>query len=443
VINTYSDKCSFLTIVLILVFLLSAGSHVQAAEPLWTYSAPGNEIGGVTISSDGSAIAVGAGRIWLFSRDGTLIANESFGDQVVFTPDGRYLLSSYADTLYLFKRGNPLNRSETPLHKLWDTSSPALMGSIDISDDGDTIVASLLNDAGTYVYNTSGASIGGVERFNAVVRTSSTNIELIVGVSTGVLSSCSRSLVYCSDSEEGVVEALPKFMEISKDGTIAVLDDMQRVRSVSLGNRSLRWVKSIGGEITSLDMTPSGNGIVVGTENGNISFLNKYGNLVWNYVSNPDNRQVAGWINCVALSKEGTITAAGSQDGKIFAVNSNGEMIWSNQTKDHIHHIAMSSDGSLVVAAGDNTVYVFSATKQSTPAVRTTVDLATPDQSQSVTSPPSNSQTQGQITRVDTLQEITALPTEYSVIRTTQSPLPGITSLVGLLVAFLITISRR
>jgi WD40 repeat protein len=426
-----------------MVFLLSAVPHAQAAEPLWTYSSPGNEIGGVTISSDGSAIAVGAGRIWLFSRDGTLIANESFGDQVVFTPDGRYLLSSYADTLYLFKRGNPLNKSETPLHKMWEISSPALIGSIDISDNGDTIVASLLNDAGTYVYNASGASIGGVERFNAVVRTSSTNIELIAGVSTGVLSSCSRSLVYCSDSEEDVVGALPEFMEISKDGTIAVFDDVQRVRSVSLSNRSLRWVKSIGGDITSLAMTPSGNGIVVGTENGNISFLNKYGNIVWNYVSNPDNRQVAGWINCVALSKEGTVAAAGSQDGKIFTINSNGEVIWLNQTKDHIHHIEMSSDGSLVVATGDNTVYAFSATKQSIPAAPTTVNSATPFRSQSVTSLPSYSPTQRQITRVDTSQEITALPTEYSVIRTTQSPLSGITLLVGLLVAFLITISRR
>jgi hypothetical protein len=438
----YSEKSSLLTIFLILAFLLSAIPSAHAAEPLWTYSSPGNEIGGVTISSDGSAIAVAGGMVWLFARNGTLLAKEPFGEQVIFTPDGPYLLSSYSDTLYLYKRGNPLNGSESPLQKMWDISLPATVGSIDISDDGKTIAASLI-DAGTYVYNTSGILVGGSESFNAVVRTSSTNIEVIVGVSPGVLSSCSRSLIYCSNSEEGVVGVLPDFMEITRDGTIAVLGDGNTVRSVSLSNKSLRWVKSIGGDVTSFAMTPSGTGIVVGTESGNISFFNQYGNRVWNYASDPVNRQAAGGINAVALSKEGTVAAAGSHDGKIFALNSKGEVIWSNQTKDHIHHIAMSTDGSLVVATGDNTVYAFSTSKQSTPAVRATINSATPAQSQSVTSLPANSSTQKPVTRVDTSREITAVPTVYSVIRTTQSSLSGIISLAGLLIALLMAMSRR
>jgi WD40 repeat protein len=190
-------------------------------------------------------------------------------------------------------------------------------------------------------------------------------------------------------------------------------------------------------------MTPSGSGILAGTENGNVDLFDEYGNLSWSYASNPGNKQAAG-ITCVALSKEGTVAAAGSYDGKIFALNSKGVELWSNQTKDHIRHIAMSADGTLIVATGEETVYAFSTSPQSIPVVRTTVYTLTPALSQSVTTVPANSSTQKPETRQTTTRAITALPTEYSVIRTsTQSPLPGIIPLGGILVALLMVMRRR
>jgi WD40 repeat protein len=433
-----------LLLIIFLLLLLSAIPSAHAAEPLWTYSSPGIEIGGVTIPSDGSAIAVAGGKILLFSRNGTLLAKEPFGDQVFFTPDGSYLLSSYADTVYLFKRGNPANGSEAPLQKVWDRSLPAPVGSVDISDDGKFIVASL-KQAGTYVYDTRGTMIEGNHSFNAIIRVANTGFETIVGISPRVLCYYDRYLIAraCSNSEDDVVRTLPDFMEITKDGSIAVFDDAQRVRSVFVWNSTLHWVNSAGGDVTALAITPSGSGILVGTYNGNTSLFDKQGNLSWSYASNPGNTQDAE-ITCVVLSKEGTVAAAGSYDGKIFALNSKGEMIWSNQTKDHIRHIAMNADGSLVVAAGDNTVYAFSPSAQSTTAVRTTVKPATRSLTQSVSTLPEKSQTQKPITREPTPREITAVPTEYSVIRTsTQSPLSGIISLTGLLVALLIATRRQ
>ena len=132
----------------------------------------------------------------------------------------------------------------------------------------------------------------------------------------------------------------------------------------------------------------------------------KHGNLSWSYASNPGNKQGAE-ITCSALSKEGTVAAAGSNDGKIFALNSTGEVIWSNQTKDHIHYIAMSADGSLIVATGDNTVYAFSTSRQPAPAVRTTVKSTTPVPSLS-SIPQGNSSTQKPANLETTLREITA-----------------------------------
>jgi WD40 repeat protein len=436
----YLRKPSPLTVFLILVFLIAVIPPASAAEPLWTYSSPGSEIGGVTVSSDGSAIAVAGGKIWLFSKTGTLLAKEPFADQVVITPGGSSLVASYSSMLYQFKRITSPQGSESPLQKIWETELPAAVRSIDVSDDGRTIVVSA-QGTGTYFYDSTGKRVGGDERYNALIRVSSTGGR-IVGVSPGLLCLYSRTGI-CSKSKEGVVGTEPDFLELTSSGNIAVFNDDQTLRSVFLTNKTLRWTGRATGDITSLAMTPSGSGILAGTENGNIDLFDEYGNLSWSYASNPGNKQAAG-ITCVALSKEGTVAAAGSMDGKIFALNSTGGELWSNQTRDNIHHIAMSADGTIVVATGDETVYAFSTAAQSIPVVRTTVNALTPALSQSVTTIPENSSAQKPQTRQTTTRAITALPTEYSVIRTsTQSPLPGIIPLGGILVALLLVMRRR
>jgi WD40 repeat protein len=436
----YPGKPSPLSIFFILAFLLAVIPPAHAAEPLWTYSSPGSEIGGVTVSSDGSAIAVGGGKIWLFSKKGTLLAKEPFGDQVVFTPDGSSLVASYSPMLYQFKRITSPKGSESPLQKIWETTLPNAVRSIDISDDGKTIVVSAKSE-GTYIYDSTGKRVGGNKSYNALIRISSTGGR-IVGVSQGVMCLYSRT-GDCSEFDEGIVGTEPDFLELSGSGNSAVFNDAQRVRSVFLTNKTLRWTSRATGDATSLAMTPSGSGILVGTENGNVDLFDEYGNRSWSYASNPGNKQAAG-ITCVALSKEGTVAAAGSYDGKIFALNSKGVEIWSNQTKDHIHHIAMSADGTLVVATGEETVYAFSTSLQSIPVVRTPGNSLTPALSQSVTTVPANSSTQKPETRQTTTRAITPLPTEYSVIRTsTQSPLPGIIPLGGILVALLLMMRQR
>jgi len=435
----YPGKLSQLTAYLILVFFISTIPSAHAVEPVWKSSCTGCEIGGISISSDGSAIAVGGGKIWLFSNKGTLLTKEPYGDQVIFIPDGSSLVSSHGSILYLFKRKLSPEGSESQLQKIWETSLPAPVRSIDISDDGKTIVASV-NGAGTYIYASTGKMIGGDERYNALIRISSTGGR-IVGVSQGVLCLYSRA-GKCLKFEDGVVGAQPDFMELTSTGSIAVFNDDQKVRSVFLNNKTLRWTKRATGDVTSLAMTPSGSGILAGTDNGNVCLFDESGNLSWSYASNPGNKQGAG-ITCVAISKDGTVAAGGSYDGKIFALNSKGEEIWSNQTKDNIHHVAMSGDGSLVVATGESMVYAFSQYVQSTPSVQSTESIKTPMNLQYVTTVPEKDISKP-VTPEPTTRAITVLPTEYSVIRTsTQSPLSGIIPLGGILVALLIVMRRR
>lgn len=437
----FSKRSLALSISLTLLFLFFIVPVASAAEPIWTYASKGDEIGGVSISSDGSAIAVAAGKIWQFSRNGTLLGKEPFGEQVVFSRDGSSLVSSYSSTLFLFKRNSSLKESEPLLEKIWDISLPATVQSIDISDDGNTIVASI-DSAGTYIFSSTGKIVGSDKRYNKLIRVSSSGTR-IAGVSTGVLCQYSRAGI-CSKSDAEIVGSQPDVMELTSDGIIAIFNDDQRVRSVFLNNKTLRWSKRATGDVTSLAITPDGSKILVGVDNGNIDLFDDLGNISWSYASNPTNKQAAG-ITSVALSKDASVAVAGSHDGKIFALNSKGEVIWSNQTKDHITHIAMSADGLFVVATGDYSVYAFSVSAQPPPTVRTPIKTATRAPAQSVTTVQENITTQKPLTPgfSEGTGDITAVPTEYSVIRTsTQSPLDGFVSLAGLFVALLLAMRR-
>jgi len=441
----HSEKSLF-AIVICLIFLVGVVPSAVAAESLWTYSSPGDEIGDVTISSDGSVIAVAGGKIWLFSKSGTLFGKEPYGDQVVLTPDGSYLVSSYSDTLYKFKRTPQAKESEFPFQKVWEAQLPGPIRGIDVSDDGKTVIATL-NLAGIYIYDVNGIMIGGNITQKTIALISSQG-ERIIGVSNGVLCRFSRDAV-CTRSEEGLVGqespvgAMPDFLEISGTGNIAAFNEGPRLRSVFPDNNTLRWEKSVNGDITSLAITPSGSGTLVGTSKGNVTLFDQSGNISWNYVSDSGSSQ-NGEITCVALSKEETVVAAGSKNGNVIVLNSTGDLILSNQTKDHIQHIAMSADGSIIIATGDSTVYAFAPSKQPVPLKKTPTKTSIPGRTQSKATVPADDSTRKPEISGPATQKITPEFTEYSVIKTsTQSPLSGLIPLAGLLTAVLVMARRR
>jgi hypothetical protein len=121
-----------------------------ALDLIWTYSSSGTSIGGVTMSANGSSIAVGAEKIWLFSKNGELLAKEPYGEQVLYTQDGVYLLTTYGSTLYFFER----NATKSSFQKKWEYELPGTVRSIDMSDDGKIITAAL-GAEGTYIFSSS------------------------------------------------------------------------------------------------------------------------------------------------------------------------------------------------------------------------------------------------------------------------------------------------
>ena len=432
-------KCSSVVLVVLVIItfvVLPAG----AREPDWNYSTVETEIGSVAVSLDGSLIVVGAERVLFFSRDGTLLGKEPYGTSVLMSADGKYTASVYFATLYFFKNPVPGGPADQQMRvKLWERELTEQVYSLDMSRDGSLIVGQTLK-RGIFVINTRTSTVeGNNSRIISMIKISPEGSR-IIGISRSEIQSYTLSgrLTHTADL---TTFSAPHTVLLPVNGTFVVFNDGQMIRCVHSYNATELWRGQATGYITTLSMTPDGSAVIAGTANGNIEKLDGRGNYVWKYASNQDNRQDAT-VTCTAMSDKGSLIAAGTQDGKILFLNAKGELTGSHSVKEYIRHIAVSADGSTVVAATDTMLYAFAYG------------------SQPVTTPISPFQTtpvvQSSLTTVHTpvplfptLPEGTSLgttakiPTTYSANRTATQSSASCIPLAGSLLLFVVLIRKR
>ena len=424
-----------IAVLLGILMVLSLVPVTRALEPAWNYSRAGAETGGVAVSPDGDLIAAGAGRVLFFSRNGTLLAEEPFGSDVRMTSDGNYTASVYASTLYYFQ--NPLpsgSADQQRVTKVWDYELSDQIGSFEMNRDGSLIAGQTIRKNLFIMDTTARVARGNTKVTDSVVKISGSGV---IGLSDSEMHFYSRT-GNLTRSEDVVTSSAPRYL-VLPSGSTAVFSDGQAIRSVHTRNGTELWKQQLEGAVSALSMAAGGSPIVAGTEGGTIGSFDTYGNLSWMYASNTENSQTAG-ITCIAVSDNGSITAVGTADGKILFLNSRGELTASYAAREYIRHIAMSSDGSVVVAASDERVYAFLPGPQlrvtPSPSRTVTVITTTPSLTQSpvpvLTVQPAVSTTR------------TAVPTTYPVTSTaTQSPSALTTLFVSLALVTIILGRRR
>jgi len=423
----------------VLTVFLSFVPVTQALEPAWNYSRAGGEIGGVAVSPKGDLIAVGAGRVLFFAGNGTLLTQEPFGNDVRMTADGKYTASVYSSHIYYFQNplpsGSPDQQRAT---KLWDYELSDQVYSFDMNRDGSLIAGQTIRKNLIILNTKARVARGNTKVTDSVIQISGSGV---IGLSDSAIHTYSTT-ANVTRTEDLVTNSAPRFL-VLPSGSTAVFSDGQAIRSVNIRNGTERWKRQLNGAVSALSIAPGGSLIVAGTEAGNIGGFDTHGNLSWSYSSNPENRQTAG-ITCIAVSDKGSVIAVGTADGKVLFLNSRGELTGSYRAREYIRHIAMNTDGTVVVATSDERVYAFSPGSQqsATPSpartgtvVMTSVASVASSAVQTPVSGPSEPAPPATIP--------TELPTTYSVIRTaTQSPPALITLLVSLALVVAI-FSRR
>jgi len=431
----------------ICILTISLIPQVQAIEPAWVYPLNGVEIGNIAVSSDGSTIVVAADQLLFFLKDGTLVKKEPYAQKVVLTPSGRYAVSSFADTLKFYRSpittGSPDPRE---LDKIWESSLPNLIHSIDMTDNGRTIVAATEGNGIYFITTETEKMVSNDTLSNTIIRISHDGSR-IVGISADKIRVySSNAKVSKNYNPASILE--PEFMFLSQTIPLMVYNDGKTIYwfDVNLGEEL--WQVTAPGYPTSLAMTPSGSFVIVGTENGNIVRYTDKGILNWSYSSNEETILAPG-ITALAVSKDGARVAAGSSDGKILILDGSGKLVGSYQAKDPIMSMTISSDGSSVLAADETTIYAFTSGPSSAPVSYYQFDPKNLTQgsqnnsSQNMTTP-RNLTINTSPAKTSAARTITELPTTYSIIRTaTQSPVPAIIPLSGILIAVVLLAWRR
>jgi hypothetical protein len=140
---------------------------------------------------------------------------------------------------------------------------------------------------------------------------------------------------------------------ISSDGsyvTVGTSDPDHRVYLYDR-NESLRWTFDPKTSVSDVDVAYKGYRVAAGA-GSNLYVFSLNGALIGAY-------DCGSPLNGVSMSRDGTRIAVGMQDGSVKVISDTGTILWQNRTNGRVYDVALSSDGTSLAIARDNSVQWF------------------------------------------------------------------------------------
>lgn len=338
---------------IVLIFIIASVNAVQAQEEnyelFWSYEI-GGDVPSVSVSPDGSYIAVGSGDkfVYLFNKDGKLLWSYDTGLDVIsvsISSDGNYTAVGNFKMEYFRFYDSYVKFLDSEGKLLWNYELASWVRDVSVSSDGAYIAVG----EGMKYYGWGGRKFGGRGGKNGID---------FIGLDGKLLWSYETSSE-TKEKEGGNVinEDYINAVSVSSNGSYIVAGSREPDKKVYFFNRKgwLLWSYETRFSVGDAAISSDGSYIVVSVRNA-IYFFNREGKLLWTYdISDYD-------INAVSISLNGSYIAAGSYK-KVNLFNKVGELLWSYDA-DKIKSISISSDGSYIVAGSqDKKVYFFVSKK--------------------------------------------------------------------------------
>ena len=418
---------------LIIFFILcSAVVPCLAIEPAWTFSGENRKIEDIAVAPDGSAVVAAAGKVLLFSRDGTIFANEPFGDSLAQSQDGSSIVTAYsstvASTVYLFKKKPGADGNQT-LQKMWEAPQTDKVVSFAVSDNGDRIACSTGGKDVFVLDGDTGSRLGNDENFSSRIAISGRGTTIAgIAISQGLKLYNTKGGI--TKEYDFPLPGQTNSLLVDTDGSIIVFDTGLNIIALNVSNESDTWKRKTSSEVNMLAMTHAGDIIVAGTTNGTVDRYDRKGNSSWSYYSNSGTGSGQA-VKAIALTQDASEIIAGSTDGKIILLDDTGTPQWIYTTKNEpIRRVAIAADGSLAVAASDNTIFAFSTGGPRIISKNPVTSIKTPLQTLT-------SRVRSTISSITRPVTPTITMTEYSVIhKATQSPLDETAGIMAILIMY-------
>ena len=345
--RTFLIFCGMILLAALLV--LPAG----AVDPAWTVpSTSSGELSCVAISGDGSTVLAGGDQLIALSRDGRKLWTGWSGSRIAISRDGNTILTVRDQDVRLISGSGNM---------IWDQSVEVPVTEVTMLPDASMIAAAgtgrvrLINRSGAGFRQNSSIAVNHIRFFPSGTGFVFTSRD---GIQTSNLT------LFSQWADTNVSQDM---VEVTADGSSFVSVTNNRVRMYSrLG--SLWWDRAIpGGNALSFALSGDGSTIVVGRDDNTLVVLDGGGgDILWTATE-------PSWVESVAVSDDGSTIAAGCIGKTLAVYDRAGTNLGSATTENPIksQSVAVTGDGSLIVAVDSGAVYGFSRSQFGQPPATT------------------------------------------------------------------------
>jgi WD40 repeat protein len=313
----------------------------------WKVDVPfdGSSYNGLMFASDGSTVFAGGSQMYLRSWDGEEHWGGRPGFIATMSTDGNYVAYGAGKSLGLLYKDGVEN---------WTRNMDGEVTAVAVSGDG-TYVISVDNKGNINTWDINGDlyARNTTDRVKQIALSPSGT--LVVATTESGLKFFTPALnPLWSDTKNGSIDTDILF---SYDGSTIITAGGKRVSSHT-NTGKLNWMNDLPvNAITGIACSYDCSVIVVGSQDGSVQAMDRYGKIHWSYPAGQ-------WTNSVAVSSDATVIAAAGIDRYLYVLDHGGKLLVKKKMDTIIHprSIAVSGDGRRIVVADEYSLngYTFS-----------------------------------------------------------------------------------
>lgn len=309
---------------------------------------------GVKFSDNGTIVWAGGNQMLLRNWDGKKWGGRD-GTAAMMSDNGDYVVTAIGEGVVLI---------DSTMVDLWTRTMDGQVKAVAISKNATYIISA--DNKGNYNSWAKNGNFYGRTTDDVVKQIAISPTEnIVVATTTDGLRIYSPIMEpLWSDNKSG---SLDTYIIISSDGKNIITAGGNRLSShTSTG--TVNWVTNpTKNAIIDMACNYDCSVIIVGSQDGTVQAVDRYGNTRWTY-------DAGQWVNAVAISQDASVIAAGGLDGTVYLLDRVGKLTTTKKMDKNIQQrsLAVNRAGTRIAVADQITLYGLSVLGDTSPGVMET-----------------------------------------------------------------------